>query len=169
MKRNDFVLLGLSLFSGACVADVSMLETETAEKLSKERAAASHTGAEPAHAASGAVSPAAIAYPKAARGDVVEDYHGTPVADPYRWLEDPDSPETRAWVEAENKITFDFLEHIPERTELKQRLTELWNFERFGLPQSGKGHYVWSRNDGLQPQAVIYTSEGAKGEPRVLL
>ncbi|HTF91091.1 MAG TPA: prolyl oligopeptidase family serine peptidase [Planctomycetota bacterium] len=119
--------------------------------------------------AGAAVSPPALVYPKAARGDVVEDYHGTQVADPYRWLEDPDSPETRAWVEAENKITFDFLERIPERTELKKRLTELWDFERFGLPQSGKGHYAWSRNDGLQPQSVIYTSEGAKGEPRVLL
>src|SRR5437879_2386390 len=67
-----------------------------------------------------------IAYPPASKGDVVDDYHGTKVADPYRWLEDVDSPDTRAWVEAENRVTFAYLEQIPERERIRKRLTELW-------------------------------------------
>ena len=70
---------------------------------------------------------AAVAYPKARPTDTVDDYHGTKVADPYRWLEDPDSEETRAWVEAENRVTFGFLESIPERNRLRSRLKRLWN------------------------------------------
>src|SRR5690242_3591583 len=70
----------------------------------------------------------------ARRGDVVDDYHGVKVADPYRWLEDPDSPETRAWVEAENAATFAYLAEIPARADLKARLTKLWDYEKFGVP-----------------------------------
>ncbi|MDQ3012587.1 MAG: S9 family peptidase, partial [Acidobacteriota bacterium] len=73
-------------------------------------------------------------YPIAKKDDQVEDYHGTKVADPYRWLEDPDAPESRAWVEAENKVTFEYLNQIPERARIKERLTRLWNFERFDIP-----------------------------------
>src|SRR5437762_14252087 len=69
-----------------------------------------------------------ITYPPARKGDVVDDYHGTKVADPYRWLEDVDSPETRAWVEAENRVTFAYLERIPERERIRRRLTELWDY-----------------------------------------
>src|SRR5262245_34751409 len=71
------------------------------------------------------------AYPEARRADQVDDYHGTKVADPYRWREDPDSTETRAWVDAENKVTFSYLEQIPERSAIKERLTKLWNYERY--------------------------------------
>src|SRR4051812_12067483 len=67
-------------------------------------------------------------YPAAPRGDVVDDYHGTKVADPYRWLEDLDSPETTAWVQAQNKLTFGFLEQLPQRAYFRDRLTQLWNF-----------------------------------------
>ena len=128
--------------------------------------AVAHSNTSPGKAASPG---APIKYPEAVRGDLVEDYHGTKVADPYRWLEDPDSAATQAWVEAENQTTAAFLERIPARAAIKKRLTELWNYERFGLPRSGKSQYVFSRNDGLQAQAVVYTSEGLNGTPRVLL
>jgi prolyl oligopeptidase len=108
-------------------------------------------------------------YPKARKGDVVEDYHGTKVADPYRWLEDPDSPETRAWVEAENKVTFAFLEAIPARARLKKRLTELWDFEKFGIPQVDGGRYFYTKNSGLQNQSVLYTAPKLDAEPAELL
>ncbi|HJT30722.1 MAG TPA: prolyl oligopeptidase family serine peptidase [Pirellulales bacterium] len=108
-------------------------------------------------------------YPQARRGDQADDYHGTQVADPYRWLEDPDSPETRAWIEAENKITFGFLEKIPERERLRQRLTELWNYEKFGVPSQRGGRYFYTRNDGLQNQSVLYWAPSLEAEPKLLL
>src|SRR5262245_55383362 len=73
-------------------------------------------------------------YPVARKGDQVDDYHGVKVADPYRWLEDLDSDETRNWVEAENKLSFAFLEAIPARASIKARLTKLWDFEKYGVP-----------------------------------
>src|SRR5689334_23492199 len=73
-------------------------------------------------------------YPPARKSDQVDDYHGVKVADPYRWLEDLDSEETRAWVEAENKLSFAYLAAIPARTALKDRLTKLWNYEKYGFP-----------------------------------
>src|SRR5690606_10382734 len=71
-------------------------------------------------------------YPDTRTVDQADDYFGTTVADPYRWLEDDNAPETEAWVEAQNRVTFDYLEQIPSRDEIRQRLTELWNYERFG-------------------------------------
>ena len=76
----------------------------------------------------------AISYPKAKKGETVDEYHGVKISDPYRWLEDADTPESKAWIEAENKITFGFLEQIPQREQIKNRLTNLWNFERYGIP-----------------------------------
>ncbi len=108
-------------------------------------------------------------YPKARKSDQVDDYHGTKVADPYRWLEDPDSPESREWIEAENKITFDYLSKIPERARIRQRLTELWNYERFGIPSKEGDRYFLTRNDGLQNQNVLYTMENLDSTPRLLL
>jgi len=110
-----------------------------------------------------------FAYPPARRADQTDDYHGTVVADPYRWLEDPDAPETRAWVEAENALAFDFLAQIPAREPLRERLSALWDYERFGLPLVQGGRFFYGRNDGLQPQSVLYVSETLGGEPRVLL
>ncbi|MBC8355592.1 MAG: S9 family peptidase [Planctomycetes bacterium] len=110
-----------------------------------------------------------LTYPKTRRSDHVDQYHGTDVPDPYRWLEDSDSDETRAWVEAENRITFGFLESIPEREPIEERLTTLWNYERFGLPRKRGERYFYSRNDGLQNQSVLYVSKGIDGEPRVLI
>jgi prolyl oligopeptidase len=100
----------------------------------------------------------ALTYPEARKSDVTDVYHGTRVADPYRWLEDPDSPETRAWVEAQNKVTFAFLEAIPARSRLRRRLTRLWDYEKFGVPTREGGRYFYSRNTGLQNQSVLYTT-----------
>ncbi len=117
-----------------------------------------------------AVEPAkTLEYPIARKVDATDDYHGTKVADPYRWLEDPDSPETRAWVEAENQVTFGFLDQIPARAEIKKRLTRLWDYEKFGVPFKEGGRYFYSRNSGLQNQSVLYTTPSLEGEPRALL
>ena len=120
-------------------------------------------------AAAAAVAATAFVYPPATRGDVVDTYHGVEVADPYRWLEDPDSPETRAWIDAENAVTFPYLESIPERADIAARLTELWNYERFGVPFEEGGRYFYTRNDGLQDQSVLYVADALDAEPRVLL
>ncbi|MBV9959275.1 MAG: S9 family peptidase, partial [Acidobacteria bacterium] len=108
-------------------------------------------------------------YPQARRGDQMDDYFGTKVADPYRWLEDADSAETRAWVEAQNQITFGYLNQIPERARIKERLTKLWNYEKYGTPWKEGGRYFYSRNDGLQNQSVIYTMTSLSGQPKVLI
>ena len=75
-----------------------------------------------------------LRYPEARRADVVDDYHGTPVADPYRWLEDPDSAEARAWIEAQNELTFGFLGEIERRDSIRSRLQELWDYARYSVP-----------------------------------
>src|ERR1700736_6174396 len=108
-------------------------------------------------------------YPPAPTSNQVDDYFGTKVPDPYRPLENPDSPESRKWIEAENKITFDFLKTIPERDEIKKRLTEVWDYERFGVPFKEKGRYFLSKNSGLQNQNVLYTSTNLSKPPKQLL
>lgn len=108
-------------------------------------------------------------YPVANKVDQVDDYHGVKVADPYRWLEDPDSPDSRAWIEAENKVTFDYLEKIPERQAIHERLKELWNYERFTTPGKQGGRYFFTRNSGLQNQNVVYWLDKLNGEPKELL
>ena len=108
-------------------------------------------------------------YPEAFRDEtVVDDYFGTKVADPYRWLENDTSAETNAWVEAERKVTDDYLSHIPFRAALKDRLTALMNYERYSVPGKRFGRYIYSKNDGLQNQSVIYIQYPDK-EPEVLL
>ena len=108
-------------------------------------------------------------YPVTAKVDVVDDYHGTMVEDPYRWLEDTESEETASWIAAENRVTFAFLESIPEREAIRQRLTELWDYERFGVPFREADSYFFFKNDGLQNQSVLYSQPGLGGEARVLL
>ena len=96
-------------------------------------------------------------YPKARRADQVDNFHGTLVPDPYRWMEETESAETRAWIEAENKITFDYLGKIPQREAIKNRLTEIWNYERYSAPNKvTDGFYIYTKNDGLQNQSVLY-------------
>jgi prolyl oligopeptidase len=112
---------------------------------------------------------AASTYPPARRGDQVDDFHGEKVADPYRWLEEPDSVEAREWIAAENRLTFGYLEKIPQRAAIKERLTQLWDYERFGLPVKRANRYFYTRNDGLQNQAVLYVADSPDAQPRVLL
>ncbi|MFI5167522.1 MAG: prolyl oligopeptidase family protein [Thermoanaerobaculales bacterium] len=113
--------------------------------------------------------PQRLAYPSAHKGDVVDDYHGVKVADPYRWMEDVDSPETHAWIEAENKLTFAYLDAIPGREAIRKRLTELWDYERYGVPTVYGKRIFFSRNSGLQPQSVLYVLDSAGAQPRALL
>lgn len=115
------------------------------------------------------VAAQALSYPETRKADQVDTLHGVKVADPYRWLEDDNSPETKAWVEAQNKVTFGYLDTLPQRDALKKRLTELWNYERFGLPFKEGGKYFWSRNDGLQAQDVLYVADNVEGPGRVLI
>jgi len=110
-----------------------------------------------------------LAYPKSKTVDQVDDYHGTKVADPYRWLEDTDSADTKAWVEGENKLTFSYLDQIPYRTAIRERLLKLWNYERFSVPEQQGGRYFYQHNDGLQNQNVLLVAESLNAEPRVLL
>ncbi len=108
-------------------------------------------------------------YPSSRKDDQVDDYHGTKVADPYRWLENPDSEETTAWVEAQNKVTFGYLGEIPAREQIKQRLTQLWDYEKFGIPFKQGNRYFYFKNDGLQNQSVLYTLTSLDAEPTVLI
>jgi len=111
----------------------------------------------------------AFVYPSTRKADQIDDYHGTKVADPYRWLEDPDSEETKAWVEGQNKVTFGYLAEIPVREQIKQRLTQLWNYEKYGIPFKEGNRYFYFKNDGLQNQSVLYTLTSLDAEPTVLL
>lgn len=110
-----------------------------------------------------------ISYPPTRKSDQVDTYFGVRVTDPYRWLEDENAPETAAWVEAENKITFGYLDRIPFRAALKDRIAKLFNYERYTAPSRKGRYYVFSKNDGLQNQNVLYIQNGLDGTPEVLL
>lgn len=110
-----------------------------------------------------------INYPSAKKVDQVDNYHGTKIADPYRWMEDVNSKETAEWVEAENKLTEEYLSKIPFRDALRKRLTDLWNYEKYSAPSKHGSYYVYSKNDGLQEQNVIYAQTGLDAAPEVLL
>ncbi|HEX6574447.1 MAG TPA: prolyl oligopeptidase family serine peptidase [Gemmatimonadaceae bacterium] len=112
--------------------------------------------------------PAGLTYPAARRGTQVDDYHGTKISDPYRWLEDTDSPETRAWVEAENKLTFGYLAAIPERAAIRNRLTQVWNYPKYDTPTKVDDRLFFSENSGLLNQSILYVKDGNKAS-RVLL
>ena len=122
-----------------------------------------------AAASLGAQTQSPLPYPSAARGSQVDVYHGVSIADPYRWLEDTDSPETKAWVEAENKLSDSYLATIPERPAIKNRLTQIWNFARYGAPFKEGGRYFYFGNSGLQNQSVLYVQDGRNAPARVLL
>jgi len=110
-----------------------------------------------------------IKYPVSKKIEHIDEYHGTKVADPYRWLEDNNSVETSVWVEEQNKVTQAYLAQIPYRDKIKKRLTDLWNYEKYSAPSKIGSHYVFSKNDGLQEQSVIYIQEGLNGKPEILL
>src|SRR5579862_4597791 len=110
-----------------------------------------------------------IVYPSARRGDVVADYHGTKVPDPYRWLEQLDSPETKTWVRAEAQVTEAYLKQIPSRSGLEDRLTALQDFEKYGVPFEKGGRIFYTYNHGLQPQSVLRLVENTSSAPSVAL
>lgn len=108
-------------------------------------------------------------YPDSRRDNHVDVIHGVKVPDPYRWLEDIDSAETRTWIAEQNKVTFRYLKAVPEREQIKAQMTELWDLEKYGIPFRRGDRYFYTLNDGLKNQALLYWTEGLRGEPRVLL
>jgi prolyl oligopeptidase len=136
------------LVSAAALCAASMMSTPTAPSLAAQS---------PLH------------YPVARKSDQVDTYFGTQVADPYRWLEDTDSPETKQWVTAENALTFNYLGAIPERTAIKEQLTRIWNYPKYAVPLKRGKSYFYTENSGLQNQAVLYMRRGLKGEKKLVL
>jgi prolyl oligopeptidase len=108
-------------------------------------------------------------YPKPQKSNQSDNYFGTKVADPYRGLENADSPASKKWIEAENKITYDYLATIPERDKINKRLTALWDYEKYGVPFREADRYFFAKNTGLQNQSVIYKASALPGEPSVLI
>ena len=106
-------------------------------------------------------------YPEARKSDQVDVFHGTKVYDPYRWLEETDSEETQKWIRAQNELTFGYLRSLPHREALRERLTELWNYERLSAPSKIGDRYIYSRNDGLQNQSVLYITDSIRDPGRV--
>lgn len=110
-----------------------------------------------------------VEYPDSPTVDHVDVLHGVEVPDPYRWLEDIDADQTRKWIDSQNDLTVGYLESIPERESIRRRLTEIWDYEKYGLPKFENGKYFVYRNDGLQNHFVLYGSDTLEGEPRMLL
>ena len=103
-----------------------------------------------------------LSYPTSKVVSQVDDYHGTKVDDPFRWLEDVDAQDTKTWVSEQNRLTFDYLASIPARERFKDRLTKLWNFERYGLPRQHGKTYFYTYNNGLQNQNVLYIADSIR-------
>jgi prolyl oligopeptidase len=116
-----------------------------------------------------ASGPGPFSYPAAPKSDTAEDHFGHRILDPYRPLEDPNSDTTKAWVEAENRLTFGYLAQIPERTRIRERLTKLWNYQRFTPPSKEGPWYIYAKNDGLQNQPVIYKTKALDAPAEVLI
>jgi prolyl oligopeptidase len=112
---------------------------------------------------------AKLAYPVTKKVDQVDDYFGTKVADPYRWLEDDNAEEVKAWVQAQNAVTFGYLDTVPYRPKIKARLTEIFNYPRYSSPFRAGEYYFFYKNDGLQNQSVCYIQKGLDGTPEVFL
>ena len=116
-----------------------------------------------------ALAQSGLQYPETRKVDHVDVYHGTTVPDPYRWLEDDNSPETKAWVEAQNKVTFAYLDKIPFRAQLTERLKKLYDYEKYSAPVRKGDYFFFRKNDGLQNQSVLYIQNGIEGKPEVLI
>ncbi len=110
-----------------------------------------------------------LSYPETRKDTIVDNYHGTLVADPYRWLEDDNSDETKAWVQAQNAVSYPYLEQLDGRDAIQERLTELWNYPRYGNTTKSGGRYFYTYNDGLQNQSVLYVQDALDQEARVLI
>lgn len=112
---------------------------------------------------------AQLTYPSTKKVDVSDNYFGTTIADPYRWLEDDNSEETKNWVQQQNAVTSTYLSGVPYRDKVKSRLAVLWNYPKYGSPRKEGGYYYFSKNDGLQNQSILYRQAGLKAEPEVFL
>ncbi len=112
---------------------------------------------------------ARINYPETKKGPVTDNYHGTEIADPYRWLENDTSAETEAWVKEQNLVTDSFLETIPFRNQIKDRLTKIWDYPKFSVTFKKGERYFFFKNDGMQNQSVFYVQENLDAEPQMLL
>ena len=112
---------------------------------------------------------AQLKYPDTKKENVVDDYNGAKVEDPYRWLEDDNSEQTKAWVKEENKVTLDYLSRIPYRDKVKKRIEEMWNYPKYGAPFQKGDHYYFQKNDGLQNQSVWFAQKGLSGKPEVFI
>jgi len=110
-----------------------------------------------------------LSYPSTRKVDVVDNYFGTQVKDPYRWLEDDNAEDTKLWVKAENAVTNAYLDRIPQRAAIRERLTQVWNYEKFSAPGKHGARYFYMRNSGLQPQSVLHVTEDPAQDGRVLL
>jgi prolyl oligopeptidase len=110
-----------------------------------------------------------IAYPQSRKGEVTDDYFGTKVADPYRWMEDLNAPEVKQWVDAENAVALKYLDALPQRDALKTRITELWNYPKVTPPYYEGRHWFYNRNSGLQRQSVVFTRETLRGAETIVL
>jgi len=112
---------------------------------------------------------AQLQYPSTKKTDQVDDYNGTKVNDPYRWLENDTSAETKAWVAEENKVTFGYLSQIPFRKEWQKRIEEVYNYPKYSAPFRNGENYFFYKNDGLQNQSVLYVQKGLDGKPEVVI
>ena len=163
-------LLALAVLLTACGSDTSESEAmQEATADTFDEAIAAEGAVVDAPEVAGEVQ--AFEYPPTQKVEQVDDYHGTSVSDPYRWLEDDvrESEDVAAWVGAQNDVTFAYLRTIPEREQIRERLATLWNYERFGLPNKEGGRYFFARNDGLQNQNVYYMQDSLDGEPQVVV
>jgi prolyl oligopeptidase len=164
MKRKILLLCPALLLLSSCgVEPARQAIPVSASTSATSTSATSTSGKAPASAA------ATFAYPATQSIEHFDTYHGTRVSDPYRWLETPDSLETKSWIQAQNALAQPYLEAIPARERIKKRMTQLWNYERYDIPLKRGNRYFYLRNDGLQNQSVLYITERLDAEPRVLL
>src|SRR5215212_6591282 len=120
-------------------------------------------------AAATTIAAQSLTYPATKKGDQVDVYHGVKVADPYRWLEDDNSPATQAWVEAQNKVTLPYLSAIPFREQMRARVMRVSDYAKYSSPFHKGPYYFFSKNEGLQDQSVLYIQKGFEGPPEVLI
>ncbi|HYN26247.1 MAG TPA: prolyl oligopeptidase family serine peptidase [Pyrinomonadaceae bacterium] len=168
MRKNGVYLLPLALISLVLSAlALSPLAPLAGAQDGQKLSAATTTSSTTKTSASS--SDPRLSYPVTKKIEHVDNYHGTMVADPYRWLEEDNSPERAAWVEAQNRVTFAYLEKIPFRGQLAARLEKLFNYPKYSAPSRRGEYFFFTKNDGLQNQSVWYVQKGLDGTPEVLI
>jgi prolyl oligopeptidase len=172
MKRNglQFIVFSFQRALVPLAAFALALSVLSGSQLTPQTRAQEGQKTSSAPAVGGETGSPSIVYPETKKGDTVDNYFGTKVADPYRWLEaDANVPEVASWVEAQNKVTFAYLEKIPFRQKIKERLMELYNYPKYSAPTRRGDYFFYTKNDGLQNQSVWYRQKGLDGSPEVLL